>query len=581
MPPAYSQILESIPTHLKRYVVDQNYERYTPVDQAAWRYSLRQLRSFLSKNAHNVYLDGLEKTGISIDSIPKISEMSEKLSDFGWVAVPVSGFIPPAAFMEMQSLGILPIASDMRSVDHILYTPAPDIVHEAAGHAPILVDPKFASYLKKYAAVAKMAIVGKKDLEQYEAIRVLSDIKEDPDSTDAQIKEAEDNLKRINGEIEYISEAALLGRMNWWTAEYGLIGELQSPRIFGAGLLSSIGESRDCLKEHVKKVPLTVDCVDYTYDITEPQPQLFVTETFEQLHTVLDELADRMSFKKGGVHGLEQALEAETVNTVVLDTGIQISGCLFDVLRSGDDIQFIKFNGPSQICKNDLQLKDQGTDRHPHGFSTPLGPITKFSKCLSELNSEELKELNIEKGSKTKIEFTSGITVEGGVKHLLFDDSQRLIMITWDGVTALKDDAVLFDPSWGEFDMVIGSQIVSVFGGPADRESYGETDAFAKKVIPLKEYSDSEKLLHSVYQDLRDMRDNKASENNAQSTFRSIQSAFPNEWLLFIELLEMCHHFNYSADLKSEIEEHIESIKSDSNKRLIDLGLALTKEPLS
>src|SRR5690606_28585754 len=115
------------------------------------------------------------KTGISDDQIPRIDEMDRKLSEFDWGAVPVSGFIPPAAFMEFQSLGILPIASDMRSLDHIGYTPAPDIVHEAAGHAPILINPEFASYLKRYAEVARNAIVSRADMRQYAAIRALSD----------------------------------------------------------------------------------------------------------------------------------------------------------------------------------------------------------------------------------------------------------------------------------------------------------------------------------------------------------------------------------------------------------------------
>ena len=94
------------------------------------------------------YALGLEKTGISTERIPDLAEMSQKLEPFGWQAVPVSGFIPPAAFMEMQSLGLLPIACDMRSIEHLTYTPAPDIVHEAAGHAPILIDPEFSIYLK-------------------------------------------------------------------------------------------------------------------------------------------------------------------------------------------------------------------------------------------------------------------------------------------------------------------------------------------------------------------------------------------------------------------------------------------------
>ena len=80
-----------LPSHLKRYIVSQDYGRYTPVDQAIWRYIMRQLVSFLSVNAHECYREGLKKAGIMIDRIPQIDEMGKKLSEFGWVTVPVSG----------------------------------------------------------------------------------------------------------------------------------------------------------------------------------------------------------------------------------------------------------------------------------------------------------------------------------------------------------------------------------------------------------------------------------------------------------------------------------------------------------
>ena len=147
-----------LPEHLKKYIVEQDYSKYTPLDQAVWRFCLRQLNYFLSRYGHSCYSEGLAKTGISVESIPKISEMSSCLEKFGWVALPVSGFIPPAAFMELQSLGVLPIACDMRTIDHLLYTPAPDIVHEAAGHAPIIVDKEYVDYLKKYSQIIALPI---------------------------------------------------------------------------------------------------------------------------------------------------------------------------------------------------------------------------------------------------------------------------------------------------------------------------------------------------------------------------------------------------------------------------------------
>ncbi|RYZ78457.1 MAG: phenylalanine 4-monooxygenase, partial [Proteobacteria bacterium] len=203
--------MQTLPKHLQKYVVEQNYEKYTPVEQASWRYVMRQLRNFLSKHAHESYQEGLKKTGIEIERIPRIEDISKKLQEFGWRAIPVSGFIPPAAFMELQSLGVLPIASDMRTLDHLLYTPAPDIVHEAAGHAPILIQPEFAEYLRQYALVAKKAIISKEDIDLYEAIRDLSDIKESAASTKDQITAAEEKLTRVSQSISHVSEAAELG----------------------------------------------------------------------------------------------------------------------------------------------------------------------------------------------------------------------------------------------------------------------------------------------------------------------------------------------------------------------------------
>src|SRR5689334_14424828 len=95
---------KNLPDHLQRYVVEQDYTRYTAEHQATWRFIMRQLKDFLSQHAHSSYVEGLKKTGISVERIPEINEMDQKLAEFGWGAVPVSGFIPPAAFMEFQSL---------------------------------------------------------------------------------------------------------------------------------------------------------------------------------------------------------------------------------------------------------------------------------------------------------------------------------------------------------------------------------------------------------------------------------------------------------------------------------------------
>ena len=290
--------LENIPNHLKQYVVDQNYERYTIIEHKVWSFIMDISIPFFKKHAHHSYYDGLKKTGISFDKIPSISDMNKKLSNFGWGAVAVRGFIPPWAFMEFQALAILPIACDMRSSKHLTYTPAPDIVHESAGHSPIIINEEYSYYLKEYGRIASKAIFSNEDHKIYHAIRKLSDLKEDNSASINDIKKAEKQLINAKHNQKEVSEATLLSRLHWWTVEYGLCGSLSNPKIYGAGLLSSVGESQNCLNSNVKKIPLTIDCINYSYDITEQQPQLFVANNFNQLTDVLHEFEKTMEFYK-------------------------------------------------------------------------------------------------------------------------------------------------------------------------------------------------------------------------------------------------------------------------------------------
>jgi len=531
-----------LPQHLKKYYVDQNYARYTPIDQATWRYCLRQLKDFLSANAHPVYLEGLEKTGISEEQIPHIEEMSEKLKNFGWTAMPVSGFIPPAAFMELQSLSILPIASDMRSIDHLLYTPAPDIVHEAAGHAPIIVDPEYAAYLKEYAQVAKKAIISKEDLDLYEAIRELSDVKENPSSTEEQISASEKKLQDTIKAATHVSEASELSRMNWWTAEYGLIGSVDHPKIFGAGLLSSIGESKSCLSDKVKKIPLTVDCIKQTYDITEQQPQLFVTPDFKTLVKVLHQLAETMAYRIGGKTGLDKAIQAKSVNTVELDTGLQISGVVTEYIQDAKgDIIYIKFTGPTQISRNDQQLPGHDKEYHQHGYSFPLGNYKTVGNTL---------------------QYDSGVTVTGDLVK-----TEHGIM-TFKNCTVKYKDQTLFQPDWGNFDITVGHKVVSVFGGAADRKSYGDTDDFVAARVPTPNYSAEQKALFALYQKIRDYRHARLewSDSTTMALFDQCLNQASDQWLLFVEILEIALMSKLSPVLTKKMEAHLQTIKSNNEK---------------
>lgn len=575
---------EPIPHYLKKYIVEQTHQEYTPEDQAVWRYIMCQLKAYLSTHAHECYVDGLAKTGIDVDSIPHIHVINERLQEFGWGAVPVSGFIPPAAFMEFQSLGYLPIASDMRSVEHILYTPAPDIVHEAAGHAPILIDPKFAGYLKEYAQVAKKAIISCEDLEVYKAIRNLSDVKEHPDSTTEQIKAAELHLEEVNRQVSYVSEASLLSRMNWWTAEYGLIGSIDSPKIFGAGLLSSIGESQSCLKEDVTKIPLSVECVNYSYDITEPQPQLFVASDFNSLSQVLHQFSERMAFKKGGLYGLQAVQQARTVNTVELDSGLQLSGILEDIILSKDNNPiFIRFGSPTQIAFNGHQLEGHDKEYHKHGYSTPLGLVDHID--LNKASQETLERLNLICGKEAQLSFDSGINLKGVVLKLNFQKDQ-LVLVSFTNCKVTYQERILFDPNWGTFDLAIGSKVTSVFGGPADGEAYGFSNDFVVTKVPKRKVSPTQEELYDFYQTIRDYRNNPpqgpqqgTQTDDLNGIYDNYFEKFATHWLPGLEILELLYRDKQGELQTKTLKNHLIQImdKNQTTRTCIKKGLELIK----
>ncbi len=210
----------ALPKHLLQFAVDQRYDEYTPVDHAVWRFIMRQNTFFLKEYAHKVYFQGLLETGISFERIPRIQEMNDILGRIGWGAVAVDGFIPPAAFMEFQAYKVLVIACDMRQIHHIEYTPAPDIVHEAAGHAPIIVDQEYSRYLQRFGEVGAKAMQSKKDFELYEAIRHLSILKELPNPDPAELAAATKLVEERQQNLGEPSEMALLSRLHWWTVEY-------------------------------------------------------------------------------------------------------------------------------------------------------------------------------------------------------------------------------------------------------------------------------------------------------------------------------------------------------------------------
>lgn len=553
-------IINSLPAHLRPFVKVQDYSDYTPRDQAVWRFIMKHLTGQLEKTAHPVYLDGLARTGIALDHIPSIEEMNACLTQLGWRAVVVDGFIPPAIFMEFQALKVLVIALDMRSVYNVFYTPAPDIVHESAGHAPFIVDIDYAEFLQRFGAVGMKAIATREDLEQYEAIRKLSILKECPDSSRNEIAAAEAALERLAQSEQPPSEAALLTRLHWWTVEYGLVGDPDDYHIFGAGLLSSLGESRHCLNdEAVRKVPLTVDAVNTAYDITREQPQLFVTKSCKHLSQVLEEFAASMCFKRGGAESLRTAIDAASMCTATYDSGMQVSGVFCEVLCDAvGNATYLRTSGPTQLAYRDQEIIGHGVAWHSEGFGSPIGHIKDFSRCLSEYTIDELAAHNIAIGKPVRLEYLSGITVEGTLDKVFRQDHRNLILTFSDCSVQDLHGRILFDPAWGTYDLAVGSSIPSVYGGVADRTALQLYKPTPHTETIRVEHDVQLMACYALVENVRRAEKN-SSDPDIQDALTAALEAYPEEWLLRAEMLTVASkalHERLVDELRSLGETH-------------------------
>ncbi|HVV55875.1 MAG TPA: aromatic amino acid hydroxylase [Mucilaginibacter sp.] len=572
----------ALPNHLKQFIVDQHYEHYTPVDHAVWRYVMRQNYSYLKDVAYYPYIPGLQKAGLTIEKIPSLQEMNDALGKIGWGAVTVDGFIPPAAFMEYQAYRVLVIAADIRQLKHIEYTPAPDIIHESAGHAPIIADKDYHEYLSYFGSIGAKAMFSAQDFDLYEAIRSLSILKEMPDADPQEIKKAEELVAYRQENMGEPSEMALLSRLHWWTVEYGLIGTLEEPKIYGAGLLSSIGESVTCMKPGVKKLWYTIDAVNYPYDITKPQPQLFVTPAFQNLIDVLEQFADTMAFRKGGVYGVQKAVESRNTCTAVYSSGLQVSGTFTEFRHKKGAPDFIRTKGPSMLSYNNEQLPGHGKDHHRDGFSSPVGRLKGMYRALEDVPEGDLPLIDIITGEYTELHFESGIEVKGLVKQVTIRDN-KIVLISFDNCTVTGENGnKLFDPEWGVYDMAVGEKIVSVFCGAADKDAFEEISMKSNTGTHHVQYDPATLELHQLYQQVRDRRHSGGDYGFLGNVWLKLQKDHHDDWLCALEILEILDHEGAEPVLAAEIQNFLQNKakKQPELAKLISDGFYLISHPV-
>ncbi|PIA81035.1 phenylalanine 4-monooxygenase [Gaetbulibacter sp. 4G1] len=572
-------ILNRLPKHLRQFIKPQNYEDYSAIDQAVWRYVMRKNVDFLSTVAHKSYLDGLKQTGISIDSIPNMYGMNRILKDIGWAAVAVDGFIPPNAFMEFQAYNVLVIASDIRQLEHIEYTPAPDIIHEGAGHAPIIANPEYAEYLRRFGEVGCKAISSAKDYELYEAVRHLSIIKEAPNSKEKDIASAEKKVEDLQQNMGKPSEMALIRNLHWWTVEYGLIGTLEDPKIYGAGLLSSIGESAWCMTDEVEKLPYNIDSTFKDFDITKPQPQLFVTPDFAHLSLILEEFANTMALRKGGLSGVNKLIHSKALGTIELSTGIQVSGVFSHVIEYERKPIYIQTTGETALAYREKELVGHGIETHAEGFGFPIGKLKGINLAIEDMSPRDLSAYDIYEEKIVTLEFEGGVTVSGEIITGKRNLQGKIILISFKNCTVKHNDTVLFEPEWGIYDMAVGKDIVSAFSGPADLNSFDLiTHVPSTQTIHVKKSSELLKL-EALYKQVRDYREGKNKTISRTKVLEELIENHPNDWLLPVELYELAFIGN-ETKLCESILNHLETIKQNRPEvgRLIDDGLGIIEE---
>lgn len=223
------------------YLIEQNYPAYTPEQHAVWAELVGRAFPELEKHAAREYLEGFAMIGLERDRLPNLAAVSARLEPrTGWNATPVSGFLPAPAFFEMLAARRFPTTTRLRGRDSLEYTPEPDIFHDVFGHVPMHAHAIFADFLAHYG--------------------------------------------RVCASIQDASVLEKLGRLFWYTVEFGVIRQDGEYKVYGSGLISSHGECRNVIEGHCAIHDFTLDEVLNTpVKVDELHHLLFAVSSFEQI----------------------------------------------------------------------------------------------------------------------------------------------------------------------------------------------------------------------------------------------------------------------------------------------------------
>jgi phenylalanine-4-hydroxylase len=234
------------------FLIEQNYAAYTTEQHAIWAELVSRRMPQLQQHAAAEYLDGFESLCLPYDRLPNLAAVSAKLQKrTGWNTTPVSGFMPAPAFFEMLAARRFPTTTWLRNRESLEYTPEPDIFHDVFGHVPMHAHPVFADFLAHYGQVCS---------------RIFD---------------------------EAILEC--IGRVFWYTVEFGLIRQGGRVKVYGSGLISSNGECSNVIEGGCEVRPFVLDEVLRTpVKVDEMHRLLFAIESFDQIYEAMHTLEARI-----------------------------------------------------------------------------------------------------------------------------------------------------------------------------------------------------------------------------------------------------------------------------------------------
>ncbi|MDT8759045.1 phenylalanine 4-monooxygenase [Sphingomonas psychrotolerans] len=224
------------------WTIPQNWQAYTAEEHATWDILFERQAKLLPGRASAAYLKGLDALRLSESGIPNFEELSERLMKLtGWQVVAVPGLVPDDVFFDHMANRRFVAGNFIRRPDQLDYLQEPDVFHDVFGHVPMLADPVFADYLEAYG----------------------------------------------RGGVRAMELGALkqLGRLYWYTVEFGLVREAEGLRIYGAGIVSSSAESRFALDDpSPNRIGFDLKRVMRTdYRIDDFQQNYFVIPSFDEL----------------------------------------------------------------------------------------------------------------------------------------------------------------------------------------------------------------------------------------------------------------------------------------------------------